>query len=100
MYPAFDWSSLRRAMDISVRATLLPDRPGVGHVGHPCSGFQADLVIFLIDEASGVADVIFEVALGAMSGENAIAILTSIRPADRAFFTQRILGCHIWHPRA
>jgi hypothetical protein len=30
-------SMLRTTMDISARAISLPDRPGVGHLGHQCS---------------------------------------------------------------
>jgi hypothetical protein len=63
-------------------------------------GFHAGLVIFLIDEASGIAEIIFEVAMGAMSGENAITILTGNPTRARGFFhaTHTTLRRR-WHAR-
>src|SRR6266568_7514374 len=37
MYPAFLWSVLLAIMDISARASSLPERPRLGHLGHQCS---------------------------------------------------------------
>ena len=40
-------------------------------------GFHADKVIFLVDEASGVAEVVFEVARGALSTEGATMVMAA-----------------------
>lgn len=40
-------------------------------------GFHADKVIFLIDEASGIAEVVFEAGRGALSTEGAIMVMAA-----------------------
>lgn len=47
------------------------------------AGFHANFLLFLIDEASGIDDVIFEVASGALSTPGAIVILTG-NPTKRS----------------
>jgi hypothetical protein len=49
------------------------------------AGFHARFLLFLIDEASGIDDAIFETAMGAWSTEGAIVILTS-NPTRRSGF--------------
>lgn len=50
------------------------------------AGFHSSNLWFLIDEASAVADVAFEVALGALSTDGAIAILTGNPTKAQGFF--------------
>lgn len=49
-------------------------------------GFHAKNLMFLIDEASAVADVAFEVALGALSTKGAIAVLTGNPNKAQGYF--------------
>ena len=62
------------------------------------AGFHAKNIIFLIDEASAVADVAFEVAQGALSSDGAIAILTGNPTKATGYFydTHNKLR-HRWH---
>ncbi len=50
------------------------------------AGFHARRIMFLIDEASAVAEIAFEVAQGALSTEGAIAILTGNPSKSSGFF--------------
>lgn len=50
------------------------------------AGFHAKNLVFLIDEASAVAEIAFEVALGALSTEGAIAVLTGNPTKTQGFF--------------
>jgi hypothetical protein len=49
-------------------------------------GFHAEELIFLIDEASGIDDKVFEVARGALSTPNARVIMTSNPTRTSGFF--------------
>jgi len=50
------------------------------------AGFHAENIVFLIDEASAVAEIAFEVAQGALSTEGAIAVLTGNPTKAQGFF--------------
>lgn len=50
------------------------------------AGFHAENIWFLIDEASAVADVAFEVAMGALSTPGAVGILTGNPTKASGFF--------------
>lgn len=50
------------------------------------AGFHAKNLVFLIDEASAVAEIAFEVAQGALSTEGAIAVLTGNPTKAQGFF--------------
>lgn len=62
------------------------------------AGFHAKNVVFLIDEASAVAEVAFEVAAGALSSEGAIAVLAGNPTKSNGFFfeTHHSMS-HRWH---
>lgn len=49
-------------------------------------GFHSDNMLFIIDEASGVDDIIFEVAQGALSTEGAKVIMTGNPTRNQGFF--------------
>jgi len=55
----------------AVRRTATKEKP------EAMAGFHAGFLMFLLDEASGIDDVIYETAQGALSTEGAIAVLTS-----------------------
>lgn len=50
------------------------------------AGFHAPFLMFLVDEASGVAEPAYEVALGALSTEGAIAVLAGNPSKPSGFF--------------
>lgn len=63
------------------------------------AGFHAKNIVFLIDEASAVAEIAFEVAQGALSTPGAIAILTGNPTKSQGFFydTHHKMRDR-WHP--
>lgn len=50
------------------------------------AGFHAQNIIFLLDEASAIAEIAFEVALGALSTPGAIVIMTGNPTKTQGFF--------------
>jgi phage terminase large subunit len=61
-------------------------------------GFHSDNMLFLIDEASGVADAIFEVAAGAMSTHGAKTIMTGNPTRPYGYFHAAFHRARaIWH---
>lgn len=71
----FEWSSGAYRMkaapneSFAVARTSRPERP------EALQGFHSENILFLIDEASGVADNVFEVAEGALSTEGAFVVM-------------------------
>jgi len=61
-------------------------------------GFHAENLLFILDEASGIEDVIFEVAEGALSSENARVLMTA-NPTRTSgyFFDSHHRMRHRWH---
>lgn len=49
-------------------------------------GLRAKHTLYLIDEASGIEDIVFEVAISALSADGAIAVLTSNPTRTQGFF--------------
>jgi phage terminase large subunit len=60
-------------------------------------GLRAKHTMYLVDEASGIENIVFEVAMGAMSADGAIAVLTSnpTRPSGFFYDTHHTLA-HRW----
>lgn len=58
-------------------------------------GFHGNPCLFLIDEASGVADEVFEVARGALSGLGAFAVMTGNPTRSSGYFRDAFRG-NIW----
>ena len=67
-------------MAFVVRRTASKERP------EALQGFHAPHMLFLINEASGIADVVFEVAAGALSSEGAMAAMFSNPTRTTGFF--------------
>jgi len=84
----FEWSNEAFRMkdapneSFSVARTSRPERP------EALQGFHADHILFVIDEASGVPDNVFEVAEGALSTDGAFVIMAA--NPTRAVWTRRI----------
>jgi phage terminase large subunit len=68
------------AMSFAVRRTASADRP------EALQGIHAKHVLYLIDEASGIPDIVFEVAQGALSTDGAMAALFSNGTRASGFF--------------
>jgi phage terminase large subunit len=49
-------------------------------------GFHSENMLFIIDEASGVADVVFDVAMGTLSTTNATLVLTGNPTKNTGYF--------------
>ena len=61
-------------------------------------GIHAEKVIFLLDEASGIPDIVFEVAQGSLSTPGAIVVLAS-NPTKRSgfFYDTHTKLSHLYH---
>jgi len=89
-YPAlgeqFEWSAGAFRMksapneSFSVARTSRPERP------EALQGFHSDNILFLIDEASGVADNVFEVAEGALSTDGAFVVMAANPTRQSGYF--------------
>lgn len=101
MDPAWAKEFALRSSDQDMRYYLKsnPDASfAVGRTGRKdnpeaLQGFHSPNLLFVIDEASGVDDIIFEVAQGALTGENSHVLLTSNPTRTSGFFyrTQTVL---------
>lgn len=86
MAELFEWSSeayrMRDAPNeaFAVARTSRPERP------EALQGFHADHILFLIDEASGVSDNVFEVAEGALSTEGAFVVMAANPTRQSGYF--------------
>ena len=82
----YDWNSdayrLKDAPNeaFAVARTSRPERP------EALQGFHSDNILFLIDEASGVADNVFEVAEGALSTEGAFVVMAANPTRQSGYF--------------
>jgi len=64
----------------AVQRTASKERP------EALQGFHADHILFLVDEASGIADIVFEVGSGALSTPGAKAVLAGNPTRSNGFF--------------
>jgi hypothetical protein len=82
----FEWSSGAFRMkaapneSFSVARTSRPERP------EALQGFHSEHILFLIDEASGVSDNVFEVAEGALSTEGAFVVMAANPTRQSGYF--------------
>lgn len=82
----FEWSSgafrMRSAPNesFSVARTSRPERP------EALQGFHSEHILFLIDEASGVSDNVFEVAEGALSTDGAFVVMAANPTRQSGYF--------------
>lgn len=82
----FEWSNgayrLKSAPSESfaVARTSRPERP------EALQGFHAENILFLIDEASGVSDNVFEVAEGALSTDGAFVLMAANPTRQSGYF--------------
>ena len=82
----FEWSSGAFRMvsakneSFAVARTSRPERP------EALQGFHSDNILFLIDEASGVAENVFEVAEGALSTDGAFVVMAANPTRQSGYF--------------
>lgn len=82
----FEWSAGAFRMkdapneSFSVARTSRPERP------EALQGFHSEHILFLIDEASGVSDNVFEVAEGALSTEGAFVVMAANPTRQSGYF--------------
>lgn len=82
----FEWSSEKFALrshpneSFAVARTSRPEKP------EALQGFHADNLMFVIDEASGVPDNVFEVAEGALSGQGAYVLMCANPTRQSGYF--------------
>lgn len=82
----FEWSSERFSLathpqeSFAVARTSRPERP------EALQGFHSENVLFLIDEASGVPEVVFQVAEGALSTEGTFVVMAANPTREEGYF--------------
>ena len=82
----FVWSSEKFYMasnpmeSFAVARTSRPEKP------EALQGFHSDNILFLIDEASGVAEKVFEVAEGALSTDGAFVLMAANPTREDGYF--------------
>jgi phage terminase large subunit len=82
----FEWSSGAFRMvsakneSFAVARTSRPERP------EALQGFHSEHILFLIDEASGVSDNVFEVAEGALSTDGAFVVMAANPTRQSGYF--------------
>lgn len=82
----FSWSSERFYLtespneSFAVARTARPENP------EALQGFHSENILFLIDEASGVPEVVFQVAEGALSTEGAYVIMAANPTREDGYF--------------
>jgi hypothetical protein len=63
-----------------VARTARPERP------EALQGFHSDNLLFVLDEASGIEDIIFETAGGALTGSNAMVLMCANPTRSQGYF--------------
>lgn len=82
----FEWSNgayrlkSKPSESFAVARTSRPERP------EALQGFHSENILFLIDEASGVADNVFEVAEGALSTDGAFVVMAANPTRQSGYF--------------
>jgi hypothetical protein len=82
----FEWSSERFYLksnpqeSFAVARTARPEKP------EALQGFHSENILFVIDEASGVAEPVFEVAEGALSTDGAFVIMAGNPTREDGYF--------------
>jgi hypothetical protein len=64
----------------AVARTARPERP------EALQGFHSDYLLFVIEEASGIEDVIFETAGGALTGDNSLVLMCGNPTRSTGYF--------------
>ena len=86
------WKSLIDAQSDRILLKAAPDacfisaRTARAEAPEALQGVHSDNVLLVVDEASGVAEAVFEAAIGSMSGDNATTILLGNPTRTSGFF--------------
>ena len=82
----FSWSKSGYRMSSSPNESFAVPRTARKEHPEALQGFHSDNILFLIDEASGVPDVVFEVAEGALSTEGAFVVMVANPTRQSGYF--------------
>lgn len=86
MSSMFDWSKAGYRLASHPNESFAVPRTARKENPEALQGFHAENLLFLIDEASGVPDVIFEVAEGALSTEGAFVVMVANPTRQSGYF--------------
>lgn len=73
----FTWTSDKLVLNEAPQESFAVARTARKETPEALQGFHARTLLFVIDEASGIQDEVFEVAEGALSGEGSMVIMTA-----------------------
>ena len=77
LYAEFEWSSERFVRKDAPQEAFAAARTSRPEKPEALQGFHSDNVVFVIDEASGIPDEVFQVAEGALSTEGAFVVMAA-----------------------
>ena len=86
MAAEFEWTTDQFRVKQAPRESFAVARTARTEKPEALQGFHSDNLLVLVDEASGVPDIIFEVGQGALSGQGTFAILTANPTRTSGFF--------------
>lgn len=82
----FLWTAERFSLASAVNESFAVARTARPEKPEALQGFHSENILFLIDEASGVSDNVFEVAEGALSTEGAFVVMTANPTRQSGYF--------------
>lgn len=82
----FEWTVDEFRMKDAPKESFAAARTARAEKPEALQGFHSENLLILVDEASGVPDIIFEVGQGALSSEGSFAVLTSNPTRLSGFF--------------
>src|SRR6185503_11337335 len=82
----FEWTSEKFFLKASPQESFAVARTSRPENPEALQGFHSDNILFLIDEASGVVDEVFQVAEGALSSEGAFVLMAANPTKTQGYF--------------
>lgn len=82
----FEWSSEKFYLKSHAQESFAVPRTSRPEKPEALQGFHSENILFLIDEASGVSEKVFEVAEGALSTESAFAVMAANPTQQSGYF--------------
>lgn len=94
----FELKSDRIELKAAPKESFAVARTGNKHTPEALQGFHSDNLMFVLDEASGIDDVVFQVAEGALSTPGAKVLMTANPTRSSGyFFDSHHKQRHKWH---
>lgn len=82
----FEWRAERFALASHSQESFAVARTSRAESPEALQGFHSDNILFLIDEASGVPEVVFRVAEGALSTDGAFVVMAANPTREEGYF--------------